>query len=497
MIASLGRAMAQNFQIDLPPSATISETTSSSKSSSSPITSNDQSKSSYGPRVVDTTTIVDDDTFDVRSSMSTPCSLDLYDYQGDDEVDFVNREVMTMNHSSDNLHRARSMSTSSSTSTTVADSDYDTCARSDISENSDTSETSTLSPSPIREMDYPPLDEALLEEKFSKLGFSKYTIHPPTIRLRDANNNNNDFKLSISDSSESLGGQDGDGDDDGTDSDDQYGRAPFLRSTSLKTGKTPPNTPGRGKKVVRFADALGLEFEYVKFIKDEIPNVPKSAFQDLKVPDDTLNRNINSFNYDKHESPTRTQRKLSRDNQMVDTIDSSLNVTLMSDSFQQPYVLPSQRARKISPLLNNMYNQAQKFTLIPEFLQPCASTGFCDRVRSQAVCLENCIVSSGAGNLSVTCVIRVLNIAYEKEVTVRHTLTEWSSTTDSLASYLPNSCDSWSDKFSVTFSIRSHAPGGSLQLGQRVLFAIRYVANGVQYWDNNMGLNYSLIYKSF
>lgn len=198
------------------------------------------------------------------------------------------------------------------------------------------------------------------------------------------------------------------------------------------------------KKAVRFADSLGLKFEYVKFFKDDVPVVPKSAFKHLQVP-------------------------------------SSLIL---------------QRFYGVSPCIQEIYSESAKFTLVPEFLQPCSSANFCARVHSQGVCLENCIISAGAGNLSVTCIIRVLNVAFEKEVTVRHSLNEWQTYIDSLASYLPNSCEGWSDKFSVTFSIRSHAPGGSLQIGQRVLFAIKYVVNQKECWDNNGGLNYSLIYKS-
>lgn len=54
----------------------------------------------------------------------------------------------------------------------------------------------------------------------------------------------------------------------------------FRRSSSLKTGKTPPGTPGR-KKIVRFADVLGLDLADVRTFLDEIPKVPKSAFDEL------------------------------------------------------------------------------------------------------------------------------------------------------------------------------------------------------------------------
>lgn len=56
----------------------------------------------------------------------------------------------------------------------------------------------------------------------------------------------------------------------------------FRRSSSLKTGKTPPGTPGR-KKIVRFADVLGLDLADVRTFLDEIPKVPKSAFDELTI----------------------------------------------------------------------------------------------------------------------------------------------------------------------------------------------------------------------
>lgn len=54
------------------------------------------------------------------------------------------------------------------------------------------------------------------------------------------------------------------------------------RSRSLKTYKTPPGTPHQ-KKVVRFADALGLDLEDVRTImnKDSPPSIPASAIEPL------------------------------------------------------------------------------------------------------------------------------------------------------------------------------------------------------------------------
>lgn len=318
------------------------------------------------------------------------------------------------------------------------------------------------------------------------------------------------------------------------DDDDLYAggktvRAPFIRSTSLKTGKTPPNTPGRSKKAVRFADSLGLEFECVKLIsQDELPTVPRSAYQDLKLKDFTKSKQFNNFgkqfsninfannnhtintniinNNNNHQNYQRSSLTFTNttNNNAINTSTTPttnnnnnnnhhMNINTITTSLANTAITSKPKPqRKISPAWPTAYNPNCPNTLVPEFLQPIASTNFCDRVRTQHVCLENCIVSSGAGNISVTCVIRVLNIAFEKSVTVRHTLTEWQTASDSLASYLPNSCDGWSDKFVATFSIRSVSAGGTLAPGQRVSFAIRYTVGDDEYWDNNNGLNYSL-----
>jgi protein phosphatase 1 regulatory subunit 3A/B/C/D/E len=287
----------------------------------------------------------------------------------------------------------------------------------------DLSEPSTLSSSPVTsptdEMDRH-IDEALLEQKFSKLGFDNLKRYDsPIIQIN--------------------------GHDSCDDEEEDSIRVPLIRSTSLKTGKTPPGTPHR-KKFVRFADALGLDLESVRhIITDDLPVVPQSAFGALKLDD-------------KSDQP-------------------------FGNSNQIPWFLQKQ---------NKSISQSRP-NLMLEFIQPSSLLNFMDRVRNNKVCLENCIVSNSAGNLSITCVIRVLNISFEKSVTLRYTSNEWLTFNEALASYIPNSCDGFSDKFTVNFSVS--AGGYYLTPGQRLLFAIKYIANTEEYWDNNMGLNYSLIYR--
>jgi len=72
----------------------------------------------------------------------------------------------------------------------------------------------------------------------------------------------------------------------GEDEDDEFDAVAVpRRSTSLKTGKTPPVASARRKKEVRFADALGLDLESVKHIMNtsEPPIVPASAVKHLML----------------------------------------------------------------------------------------------------------------------------------------------------------------------------------------------------------------------
>lgn len=197
-------------------------------------------------------------------------------------------------------------------------------------------------------------------------------------------------------------------------------RAPRVRRcSSLKTGKTPPGTPGR-KKSVRFADILGLDLADVRTFLDEVPKVPKSAYEDLEI-------------------------------------------TLPSSSLQ------------MGPPLDKV--------LVPLFQQPGCLPNFLDRLRDTQVCLESAAVTDVI-NLTITGCARVRNLDFHKSVHLRYSLDNWRSYSDLSASYVENSCDGFSDKFSFMLF------GNSLQIGQRLEMAIRFQAKGEQFWDNNYGLNY-------
>lgn len=117
------------------------------------------------------------------------------------------------------------------------------------------------------------------------------------------------------------------------------------------------------------------------------------------------------------------------------------------------------------------------------FTCPGARADFQERLRSSRVLLE----SVQTDEFSISGVVRVVNLAFEKRVTLRYTLNNWLTFMDVPASYVPRSSDGLSDKFH--FKIVTPAfleSSGSLQ------FAVRYRVGADEFWDNNDGKNYKV-----
>uniref|UniRef100_A0A674MZQ8 CBM21 domain-containing protein n=1 Tax=Takifugu rubripes TaxID=31033 RepID=A0A674MZQ8_TAKRU len=102
-------------------------------------------------------------------------------------------------------------------------------------------------------------------------------------------------------------------------------------------------------------------------------------------------------------------------------------------------------------------------------------------VREVKVLLE----SVETDEFSLSGIVRVLNLAFEKSVFLRYSLNNWITFMDSLASYVPCSSDGVTDRFRFKIVTPTYLDsGGTLQ------FAIRYCVGGVEFWDNNNGNNY-------
>ncbi|XP_026499061.2 glycogen-binding subunit 76A isoform X1 [Vanessa tameamea] len=174
------------------------------------------------------------------------------------------------------------------------------------------------------------------------------------------------------------------------------------RCSSLKTGKTPPGTPGR-KKIVRFADVLGLDLADVKTFMDEIPVIPKSAYDDLS-------------GCDVQSSP------------------------------------PSRPPPRLGSL-----------TLVPLFQLPRDVT---EKLEKQTVCLESSRVCDGV-HVTICGSVRVRNLDFHKTVHIRYTMNRWRTYTDLQATYVQGSCDGYSDRFQFVLYAPCISSGQRLELAVR------------------------------
>ena len=127
--------------------------------------------------------------------------------------------------------------------------------------------------------------------------------------------------------------------------------------------------------------------------------------------------------------------------------------------------------------------------LSPCFIQPSkAVESFTKRVNSQNVCLENIVCE----NFVVTGVIRVINLCYSKEVTVRFTLDNWKTYEDILTDYMSTCSDGKTDKFSFRV-ILPH----DFKANRFMEFAICYRVWNQEFWDNNGTSNYRVLCLEF
>lgn len=184
-------------------------------------------------------------------------------------------------------------------------------------------------------------------------------------------------------------------------------------------------------------------------------------------------------------SPT-SQKKV----RFADSLGLELITVKHFDDTDEPEV-PERILAKLSngPLhLNHMDTKfprapAQSMFMELQFTNPGTLPGFDQRVREVKVMLE----SVETDEFSLSGIVRVLNLAFEKSVLLRYSLNNWITFMDSLASYVPCSSDGVTDRFRFKIVTPTYLDsGGTLQ------FAIKYCVGGEEFWDNNNGNNYKV-----
>ena len=209
--------------------------------------------------------------------------------------------------------------------------------------------------------------------------------------------------------------------------------------------------------VYRFADIFGLDLADVKMYLDEVPRVPKSAFQDLKDADiSDLDSDSSTQSFD------RVGKRKIQENMAAkkSTFDTTITPS------------PKPSAAGVKAL----------------FVQPNGTPTMLNRLRDNKVCLETAYPCDAQSIIKG--VVRVVNLDFHKKVSIRSTFDNWVTCSDTDATYLSGTCDGFSDKFSfvIDTSPLIGNPGKRLQL------CLRFHCLGNDYWDNNNGTNYVFQY---
>jgi len=204
------------------------------------------------------------------------------------------------------------------------------------------------------------------------------------------------------------------------------------RSSSLNLNLIKPEQTSEEKKIVRFADSLGLDLTRVKVFSQEDP---------ITTPVCSLD--IGRFHVTNHV-----------DIDDVDVLDANI------------------------PKLRQV--------LIPTFHQPIHAPDFFERLDSQKVVLENCGLRY---TNQIHGSVRVKNIDFSKRVVVRFTYDEWLTWEEVEAYYVQNSCDGFSDRFEFNLCIDP----SKIMDGKGLNFACRYECGSQEFWDNNCNRNYCFV----
>ncbi|CAL8337011.1 unnamed protein product [Merluccius merluccius] len=145
------------------------------------------------------------------------------------------------------------------------------------------------------------------------------------------------------------------------------------------------------------------------------------------------------------------------------------------------------------------------FGRFPELSLPYFKPCFCDNMAAQPgfpLRLQSQQVSLGTVQCSdtgITGTVHVLNLAFEKEVTLSYSFTNWRTHTDTTALWVSSESlgDGLEGPEKDVFHFHLPVPPFILQPGTILEFAICYSVKGCSYWDNNDGQNYKLSCHSY
>ena len=197
-------------------------------------------------------------------------------------------------------------------------------------------------------------------------------------------------------------------------------------------------------------------------------------------------------------SAERTKQPRSLRVRFVDSLGLELEQVKVFKDQEHP-LIPLHVMFRLLMSSEQAFGKPQELSL--PYFKPCfpgnmeAQPDFQKRLCTQSVCLQQVLCSE----LGITGSIQVLNLAYEKEVTVHYSFTNWRTHTEASACWVSsaNPGGEHGAPEADTFRFRLPVPPFILQPGAVLEFAVRYHVRGSDYWDNNNGRNYKLSCHSY
>jgi protein phosphatase 1 regulatory subunit 3A/B/C/D/E len=312
-----------------------------------------------------------------------------------------------------------------------------------------------------------------------------------SLKFDELNNNSNNSKSNLLER-EVKEEADEDDDDDNEDEEDDENEfeMPLVRRAISIKAKGEDNKQNKGeKKVVRFADALGLDLVSIKMIfnPDQPPYIPQSI--------------INCFSKSNNNKNKLNKNAKPHSNNELNMLNFESN-----DFFNEVPIAknPKPKSKSKSSLASNAFFISNNlFQWKNNFTQPGLAADFYIRLNSNKVLLDS-FYNKGK---TLNGIVRVINLFYEKHVNIRYSLDDWKSFNDLKASYMNNSCDGLTDRFSFELKIDDFLILNSIKNANNfnnqscfnLQFAIFYSTKCPQqsnselcFWDNNNNRNYSI-----
>lgn len=188
------------------------------------------------------------------------------------------------------------------------------------------------------------------------------------------------------------------------------------------------------------------------------------------------------------EAPSSTDLARKKSVRFADIIGCDLQSVKLILNKDEPPVLPRAALRDLVKGIEEANRTEGTRYICASFTEPGLASDFLERVETRKIALERCLVDDH--DRTVTGLIRVANLCFNKVVMVRYSLNNWVTFNDIAASYVLNSNDGQTDKFAFTINLPM-----SMTVGDHLEFALKFAALdlGSSFWDNNFGDNYHIV----